>query len=92
MLLTSTYAKGIGADMPASFRAIIALWPSRAAFARDVGIIYNTAAAWYGRDTIPAENWVAVIEAAARRGLDGVNAEKLAALAAANKPTNDKAA
>lgn len=67
------------------FRAVIDLWPSCAEFARDIDAPYNTAAAWYGRNSIPPEHWAAIIVAAERRGFEGVTAEALTAIAANRK-------
>ena len=64
------------------FRAAIDLWPSCAEFARDIDAPYNTAAAWYGRNSIPPEHWAAIIAAAEKRDFDGVSAAALTAMAA----------
>lgn len=68
-----------------TFREVIDRWPSAAALARDLGLQYNTVAGWVRRDSIPAESWAAVIAAAKARNLEGVDAEALVQLAAANR-------
>jgi len=64
-----------------SFAAVIAAWPSAAAFADDLGVLDVTARAWKVRG-IPAAYWVDVVNAAQRRGIEGVTYELLAHLAA----------
>lgn len=68
-----------------SFRAIIDLWPSLPDFAADIDVIYVTAQAMYRRDGIDACYWPAMIDGAARRGIDGVTLERLADIAASRR-------
>jgi DNA-binding transcriptional regulator YiaG len=46
---------------------VFSIWPSQADMARDLGLPYQTVAKWHQRERIPQENWLDVIEAAARR-------------------------
>ena len=50
---------------------IIALWPSASELARDLGQenAYRVHK-WSARDSIPPENWLAVVEAGTKRGLN----------------------
>jgi hypothetical protein len=57
---------------------IINLWPSLAVFAEDLSMAYGTAKAMRRRNSIPSELWVAVVSAAAKRGIVGVDYETLA--------------
>jgi hypothetical protein len=50
-----------------TFRDLIRLWPSRAVFAREMGIGYEAAAAMYGRSFIHPHHWERLLDAAARR-------------------------
>lgn len=70
------------AVMPKSFSAIIALWPSLSDLATDLGVGYESAKAYKRRNSIPSEHWSALIKAADKRGIEGITAERLAALAA----------
>lgn len=63
-----------------SFRNIIELWPSIGDFADDIGVKYVTAQVMKHRDSIDADHWVAVVEAAKRRGYSGITYETLARL------------
>lgn len=51
-----------------SFNALIALWPSVADFARDMGVGYTRAQKWQTRNSIPAGQWARLLEVAHRRG------------------------
>ena len=42
---------------------IIDYWPTRAAFCAAVGVPYNIGRQWYKRSRIPADYWVAVVNA-----------------------------
>jgi hypothetical protein len=57
---------------------IIALWPSAGALARELGLPYQTVAAWKARGSIPAAHWRALVSAAKRSGYYGVDLEALA--------------
>jgi hypothetical protein len=45
-------------------KQIIALWPTRCAFARAINVSEHTATAWWRRGGIPSEHWLDVVEAA----------------------------
>jgi hypothetical protein len=62
-----------------SHRQIIELWPSRADFARELDVSYQTARQWYARDGIPVRYWQAVVLAAKSRGLAQISLEVLVA-------------
>ncbi len=64
-----------------SFSDIIKSWPLVRCFAEEVGVTTGLASAWNQRDSIPSWHWVAVIEAARRRGL-AISLDDLARLAA----------
>lgn len=69
-----------------SFRDVIELWPSIGEFAEDIGVKYVTGQLMKHRDSIDADHWVAVVEAAKRRGFKGVTYEALARIRAGEKP------
>lgn len=71
---------------PASFAELIALWPSVAELARDLGLsdAYERVKAWKREDYIPGHYWLDIERAASRRGLH-VSVEIMAELAAARK-------
>jgi hypothetical protein len=69
-------------------REVIELWPTRAEFARELGVAYQTARQWYARDNIPANYWPAVVSNAAARGLRQVTVELLLAIKAECMPTS----
>ena len=71
--------------MPKSFSEIVDLWPSFAAMADDIGAKANTVAKWHLRDRISPDCWLAVAEAAERRGYDGVTVDLMARLAAGTR-------
>ncbi|WP_366656586.1 carph-isopro domain-containing protein [Fodinicurvata sp. EGI_FJ10296] len=48
---------------------IINLWPSAADLARDIGVPYQTVAAWRRRNSIPPRHWQSIISAGSRRGV-----------------------
>jgi hypothetical protein len=50
-----------------TFRDLIKQWPTRTAFAREMGIGYEAAAAMYGRAFIHPHYWPRLLEAARRR-------------------------
>lgn len=64
--------------MSKSFASLIDRWPTLRDFASDVGVAYGTAQVMRFRDRIDDRYWVAMVEAAERRGLDGVTYEALA--------------
>lgn len=64
-----------------SFRDVVALWPSPAVMASDIGAGVAAVRKWPQRDVIPAEWWVPILQTdVARRS--GITAELLATLAA----------
>jgi len=63
-----------------SHRQIIDLWPDRAAFARELGVKYQTARGWYIRNSIPPEYWCGICHAAKERGLEAVTTDLLATI------------
>ena len=65
-----------------SFADVIDLWPSAEALAGDIGVRPGLPPVWKHRRAIPSKHWLAVAEAAARRGIAGVTVDALAALAA----------
>lgn len=67
--------------MAQTFREIIGLWPSPDVLAAEIGAKPETVRKWRQRDSIPAEWWVAIIEAAKARGNE-LTTDNLASLAA----------
>lgn len=69
---------------------LIALWPEPkiSTFAKDIGVTTEHGAAMKRRGSIPPSRWNQVVEAAAKRNIDGITIEALANLAAVrwNKP------
>lgn len=65
-----------------SHRDIIDLWPkpSIRSFADDLGLKYTTAQVMRWRNRIADDHWMAVVEAARKRGFQGVTMEALATL------------
>lgn len=73
---------------PATFRDTLRLWPTFADAASDLSIPYERVAQWAKRDSVPAEYWPALVNAARTRGFP-VDLELLAALAARQRePSN----
>lgn len=56
---------------------LMALWPSDAEFARDAGIAPKHASMMKRRGSIPDDYRPGVIDAALRRGIEGVTYERL---------------
>ena len=52
------------------FSDVIDLWPSARALAEDIGEKTASVHKWRQRDSIPAGKWLAVVDAAERRGHD----------------------
>jgi len=50
-----------------TFRDLIEQWPTRAIFARELGIGYEAAAAMYGRSFVHPHYWERLLNAAERR-------------------------
>jgi hypothetical protein len=65
-----------------SFIDIIKLWPSNTDFARDINVRPNHLQTMKVRDSIPAEYWPALVNAARRRRIGGVTLEQLGSLRA----------
>lgn len=63
---------------PASVSALIAVWPTIAEFASDVGCGYEAARQMRRRESIAPDHWPTVIAAADRKGIEGVTFEWLA--------------
>lgn len=63
------------------FKDIINAWPDLDALAADTGASKEAVKKWHRRNTIPAEYWALLIEAASLRRIEGVTAELLTDLA-----------
>jgi hypothetical protein len=64
-----------------TFSDVIGLWDSLSQLAADLDVPYGVAKQWRRRGSIPADRWVGLIDAAQRRGFEGVTADLLAELA-----------
>ncbi|HEX6119307.1 MAG TPA: hypothetical protein VFZ03_07610 [Dongiaceae bacterium] len=73
------------AMQPASFRDIIARWPTTRAFARDAGSSPTLVRQWRHRNSVPAPYWQRIVEGAGRRGIVQVDIGLLARLAASRR-------
>ena len=62
------------------FRDVIALWPRTAELAADLNEKYETVRKWKTRNSIPSDQWHAVVNAASIRGLN-VTTDLLAQIA-----------
>ena len=71
--------------MANSFRDIIGLWPSPDALAAELGAKADTVRKWRQRDSIPAEWWMPLIEAAKARSV-ALSAAEMATLAVRREP------
>ena len=60
-----------------TFVTLIEQWPSLADFALDIGQKRETVQKWKQRDSIPSAHWLAIIQAAQKRGIE-VSIEALA--------------
>lgn len=69
-------------DMVNSFSDVIDALGGTAKFARAIGMKANTAKMAKARDSIAAEWWKSVADAAAESGRDDISVERLAELAA----------
>lgn len=65
-----------------TFISLLAAWPSRDEVAADCGVDVGVVKQWLRRDRVPAEYWIDLIDAAARRGIQGVTCEALVRIAA----------
>jgi hypothetical protein len=66
----------------ASYRPILARWPSVSALAHDLGLPIDTVYSWRRRDSLPQGKWGAIWEAARVRGYRDVTYRRLRAIAA----------
>ncbi len=57
---------------------ILRKWDTRADLARDLDVAPFIVQAWWRRESIPGEHWLAVVAAAHQRGLGDVTLEALA--------------
>lgn len=71
---------------------LMALWPSDAEFARDAGIAPKHASTMKARNSIPDDYRPGVIDAAQRRGFEGVTYERLTLIHAKRPPVSAEAA
>lgn len=82
MALCNSYSKAMN-----SFADVVNAWGTAANFATALKIPYPTAAAWRARNSIPANRWRDVVEAAERDG-KAITVDLLTDLAARNpEPT-----
>ncbi len=72
-----------------SFTEIINAWPHPSKLAEDVGVTPALVAVWKSRDTIPAAYWNWVVDAAEKRGIQGVSFDVLGRLIRAKRSTPD---
>ena len=75
-----------------SFAAIVGLWPTAEQLAADLGVPGVTVRQWRNRDSIPANRWAEVANAAAARGFSGVTAELMARIAQRPRDPGSQAA
>ncbi len=71
--------------MTQTFKDVIGRWPSPDALAAEIGAKPETVRKWRQRNSIPAEWWTRMIEAARERG-DTLTADELADMAARSDP------
>jgi hypothetical protein len=64
-----SYTVAVMAVTPTSFRAVIDLWGTIAAFALDIGEDYENARQWRLNDSIPGRAYTAIVRAASARDL-----------------------
>ena len=64
-----------------SFRDIIAAWPTRSAFALDIGSTPQGVTNMLARDNIPARYWATIVDAANKWQIGEISLELLASLA-----------
>ncbi len=79
-------------DTHHTFADIVGLWPTPAEFAGDLGIAVERARKWASRNSIPGEWFMAVSDAASRRGFKSVSPELLSKIAASRNVQNGDAA
>ncbi len=68
-----------------SFTEIINAWPHPSKLAEDVGVSPALVAVWKSRDTIPAAYWNWVVDAAQKRGIEGISFDVLGHLIRAKR-------
>lgn len=56
-----------------TFGDLLALWPSDAAFARDIGVRPNHLQTMKARRSLPAEYWPVAVAASEKRSIPGVS-------------------
>ena len=71
--------------MITSFRSVLGVWPTLQAAAEAIGAKREAVAKWHQRDSIPAEWWTALVQAAESQGVK-VGVDELADLAASRRP------
>ena len=69
-----------------TFRDVILGFGSVAKCAADLGEPYQTVAAWFRRDSIPADRWIYVTQKASAAGIGGATVERFAEMAARKAP------
>lgn len=70
-------------NTPNSIADLISRWPTVAAFASDIGCGYQAAIKMRDRGAINARHWTAVVDAAHKAGVNGVDLKWLAEIRAA---------
>jgi len=68
-----------------TFSEIIDLWPTAAAFSRDIGVSDVNARAMRRDNRLPSTYWDVTVQRAKERGFEGVTLEVLSGLAAAKR-------
>lgn len=63
-----------------TFNDVIELWPSVSDLASDLAVPYGVAKQWRRRNSIPADRWASLIDAARSRGF-AITADALAEIA-----------
>lgn len=81
--------RGEGGGGVGYFRPIIELWPTRALLAADLGRPRVTVQQWWGRDAVPADAFLDIVDSARARGYAGVTAERLCEAARARARIDD---
>jgi uncharacterized protein YjcR len=67
-----------------TFKEVIDLWPSVDELAEDLGKKPNTVRKWRVRNSVPADEWMRLIQSARARGIERVNADALAKIASSH--------
>lgn len=71
---------------------LFGLWPTVSDLARDIGRPVQTVSSWKSRKSIPGSEFVAITNAAGKRGFDAVTVEAVANLCARTAPTESEGA